>query len=181
MNALRTIATTIDSVVDMVGRIASLIVFLLMGLLFLEMIKRYVFDAPTSFVHEVSAMLFAVMFLFGGAYAVCWNSHVSVNIVVEKLSPRTRTIIQIVASAAFYLFIGTLFVLSVPYAIDSIAKFERSSSSIALPVWPVKLCIPIASGLVLLAGISVTIKSVAELVTGKPLLPPAPERQLCKH
>lgn len=178
MNALRRTVNGIDSLVDVTGRIASSLVFVLMGLLFVEMIMRYVFDSPTSFAHELSAMLFSVMFLFGGAYALRWGAHVNVDVLSRKLSLRWQAGLDVLTSAALFLFVGVLFFKSVPFAIDSVRSMERSSSSIALYIWPVKVCLSAAAGLMLLAGISRAIKNAVMFLSGRPLLPDEVERSL---
>lgn len=166
---LRAVVRLINALVDGVGRVASAIVYLLLALLLTEVFLRYVLNAPTSYAHELSALLFSVMFLFGGAYALRWNAHVSVDVLHRRLSPRVRAAADLATWLLFYFFIGVLFWKSVPFALDSIGRFERSASAIAMPIWPVKACLPIAAALMLLAGISKTIGDAVLAFSGQPL------------
>jgi TRAP-type mannitol/chloroaromatic compound transport system permease small subunit len=169
LRAVRAAVRSIDLAIDFAGRLASMIVYLLMALLVTEVIMRYVFDSPTSFATEMSALLFSVMFLIGGAYALRWRSHVNVDIVVKSLSRRKKAALDLVSSLALYLFVGVLFVKSVPFAIDSVRTFERSASPIALYIWPVKVFLSVGAALMLLTAISITVKDLVLLVTGTPL------------
>lgn len=176
MRWLRHAVAAIDGVVNLAGQLASMIVYPLMALLLTEVVMRYVFDSPTSFAAETSTLLFSVMFLIGGAYALRWRSHVNVDIFVSRMRPRAKAALDLLTSLALYLFVGVLFFKSIPFAIDSVRTMERSSSPIALYIWPVKVCLSVGAGLMLLAAVSATIKDTLLLVTGTPMNPEEAEK-----
>ena len=57
------IVRVIDSISDWLGKYLSLLFFPLVGILFLEVILRYVFDSPTLWAHETAIFLFGTIFL----------------------------------------------------------------------------------------------------------------------
>ena len=66
--------------IDQIGRVTSLLIFVLIAILLYGVIMRYVFGKPSIWVSELSGLLYACYFLIGGAYAVIHNEHVNVNI-----------------------------------------------------------------------------------------------------
>ena len=105
----------------------------------------------------------------GGAYALRWGPFVNVEAIYIKFSPRTggdgpvhRTL--------FYAFVGTLLWLSAPWAWESLRVMEYSNSTWGPYVWQLKLTIPAAAFLVLLQGMTRTIKDLHFAITGRELL-----------
>jgi TRAP-type mannitol/chloroaromatic compound transport system permease small subunit len=163
---LKNFIEKINSLNDWVGRVVCMLIVPMIFLLVLEVVMRYVFNQPTIWVHETSGMIYAVYFLLGGAYALRWDGNINVEILYAKLSLRKRAIIDLVTWLFFYLFCGTLFVRGIPYAWNATVNFQRSNTLFGPPIWPVKILIPVAAGLLLLQGMAKTIKSATIAVTG---------------
>lgn len=68
------------------------------GILFLEVILRYVFDKPTSWAHETVIFLNACAFVFGGLYVAARNAHIRVVLIYDALSDGTRRWLNAVIS-----------------------------------------------------------------------------------
>jgi TRAP-type mannitol/chloroaromatic compound transport system permease small subunit len=136
-----------------------------------EVFSRYVLNAPTIYAHELAGMFFAIIFLMGGSYALRWNSHINVEILYNRFPPRVRAAIDLVTWLLFYLFVGVVFVQSIDFAAESVQRMERSNTAWEPYIWPVKLFLPLGTGLMLLAGLVKTIKDVVMVITGRPLIP----------
>lgn len=80
MYYIKKIISFIDQFNDCIGRIFSIIVFPMILILVYEVTVRYVFNRPTIWAHELSAILYAIFFLIGGVYALRWDSHVRVDV-----------------------------------------------------------------------------------------------------
>ena len=148
--------------IDKVGMVASLIVFILIAILLYGVIMRYAVGAPSVWVSELSGLLYACYFLVGGAYALIHNEHVNVNIFRARLSERHQAMLDLVTWIWFYLMMGVLFWLGIKYAYASIIRFERSSTVWGAYVWPVKLMLPVSALLMLLGG---AIKTYSDIRT----------------
>uniref|UniRef100_UPI0023B1FDBD TRAP transporter small permease subunit n=1 Tax=Halomonas elongata TaxID=2746 RepID=UPI0023B1FDBD len=55
-----------------------------------EVIMRYAFASPTSWVHETVVMLVAVSFAFAGPAALAGNRHIRVKVLYDSVGPTVR-------------------------------------------------------------------------------------------
>ena len=76
-----------DAMVVRGGRIAAWLVFIAMAISVFEVIMRYVFDSPTSWVHESVVMLVAATFALGGPVALASNKHIRVRVLYDTAGP----------------------------------------------------------------------------------------------
>ena len=169
--SLAKIVATIEEIVDWAGKATATIILVLMALMLLEVFMRYVLDSPTIFAHELSGMLFVVLILVGGGYALRWRSHVNVEVLYVLFPPRLRAAIDLITWLLFYLFVGAVFFQSFDFALESVQRLERSNTAWEPYIWPVKLFLPIGTGLMLLAGLAKTIRDIVLLITNRPLTP----------
>lgn len=167
---LRQYVRFVNKTNELIGRMVSYLIYPMLLMLVWEVAKRYVFNQPTIWAHELSAFLYAVVFLLGGSYALRWNSHISVEILYVKLPPRVRAILDLFTWTFFYVFIGLLLWDGLPFAIKSVKRFELAGSVWDPPVWPVKLCIPLGALLMLMQGSTKTIRDLHMAFTGKELM-----------
>lgn len=63
---------------------------------FYEVVMRYVFDAPTIWVHETTTALTALCFAFAGAYCLGTDRHIRVVLLYDAVSPSARRIFDVV-------------------------------------------------------------------------------------
>tara|TARA_B100000700_G_scaffold11799_2_gene12062 strand:+ start:1179 stop:1796 length:618 start_codon:yes stop_codon:yes gene_type:complete len=79
-----------DRGVTWCARGAAWLVFIAMGISVFEVIMRYGFDSPTSWVHESVVMLVAVSFALGGPAALAGNQHIRVRVLYDHAGPRLK-------------------------------------------------------------------------------------------
>ncbi|MBB3189854.1 TRAP transporter small permease subunit [Halomonas cerina] len=72
------------------ARGAAWLVFIAMVISVYEVIMRYGFGSPTSWVHESVVMLVAVSFALGGPAALASNRHIRVRVLYDSVGPRFR-------------------------------------------------------------------------------------------
>ncbi|MBZ9537610.1 TRAP transporter small permease subunit, partial [Modicisalibacter tunisiensis] len=72
------------------ARGAAWLVFVAMVISVYEVIMRYGFDSPTSWVHESVVMLVAVSFALGGPAALASNRHIRVRVLYDTAGPRLK-------------------------------------------------------------------------------------------
>ena len=167
---LITFINFVDALNDWVGKICAFLVYPTMLVLVYEVVMRYGFISPTIWAHETSCMLYGAHFVLGGAYALRWGAFVNVEAIYIKFSPRTRAVMDLFTWTLFYAFVGTLLWLSAPWAWESLRVMEYSNSTWGPYVWQLKLTIPAAAFLVLLQGMTRTIKDLHFAITGRELL-----------
>jgi TRAP-type mannitol/chloroaromatic compound transport system permease small subunit len=92
---LLTIEKWINRFTDIIGGIATVLMLLMLLNVFYDAIMRYFFDTGSIAMQEMEWHLFSVVFLFGIAYGLKEDGHVRVDILYDRLSPRTQAVINI--------------------------------------------------------------------------------------
>jgi TRAP-type mannitol/chloroaromatic compound transport system permease small subunit len=133
-----------------------------------EVVARYGFNAPTIWSYDVAYMLYGAIFMLGSAYALHKGAHIRTDFFFEKWSIRTRGVIDSVAYIAF--FFPALAVFLYVSGAEGWYAFEIGEVSEQTPwrplLWPFKMVIPATCLLLLIQGVSETIKSVYAARTG---------------
>jgi len=133
-----------------------------------EVVARYGFNAPTIWAYDVSFMLYATIFMLGAAYALHKGAHIRTDFFFEKWSIRTRGVIDSVAYIVF--FFPALAVFLYVSGAEGWYSFEIGETSEQSPwrpiLWPFKMVVPLTCLLLMIQGISETIKSVYAARTG---------------
>ncbi len=127
-----------------------------------EVFSRYLFDAPTIWSFDVTYMLYGTIFMLGSAYALHKGAHIRTDFFFEKWSVRTKGMIDSIAFLVFFFpSIFVFFLVSGQEGWYAMLIGETSEQTPWRPIlWPFKLVVPLACLLLLVQGISETIKSV---------------------
>lgn len=153
----------IDRISGWTGHFIAMWSVLAVFVYYYEVIARYVFNSPTNWAHESMFLMFGMMYLLSGAFALREGSHVRVDVLYQYLPLRARAILDIVTSISFFIFVIAMLWTGWTFAADSIAVWEVSFTEWAIQYWPVKLAIPVGAALILLQGIAELIRSLAVL------------------
>ena len=133
-----------------------------------EVIARYAFDSPTIWSFDVTYMLYGTIFMLGAAYALHKGAHIRTDFFFEKWSIRTRGVIDSTAYLLFFFPSLALF-LTVSGA-EGWYAFGIGETSEQTPwrpiLWPFKMVVPLTCLLLMIQGVSETIKSVYAARTG---------------
>lgn len=128
-------------------------------------IFRYVFNSSSNGWLEVQWYLFSATFLLCAGYTLLNNEHVRIDVVSSRFSPRTQAWIDVIGGIFFLLPMAILTLwLSWPGFWNTLASGEMSSDAGGLIRWPAKMLIPLGFALLVLQGISETIKRIAFLM-----------------
>jgi TRAP-type mannitol/chloroaromatic compound transport system permease small subunit len=158
----------IDKFTDVTGTWVAWLNVPLVLIVSYEVIARYAFDAPTIWSFDLTYMLYGTIFMLGSAYALHKGAHIRTDFFFERWSIRTKGVIDSVAYLVFFFpsFLVFLFVSGTEgwYAYDI---GETSEQTPWRPIlWPFKMVVPLTCILLLVQGISETIKSVYAARTG---------------
>ena len=158
----------IDRISIWSGKAVAVLIFPMIFSLVWEVVARYFFNAPTIWANDMATMLYGAFYMLGSAYALQRQQHIRTDWLYEKWSVRTKGIVDSVCYIFLY-FPGLAIFLWIgwQYALRSVQLQERIVSSPWMPIiWPLKLCIPIATLLLLLQGVSELIKCFYAATTG---------------
>lgn len=160
---------TVDEISTWVGKAAAWLIIALMGMVCIEVFKRYIMNMPTAWIFDASNMLYGSLFMLCGAYTLAQNAHVRGDFLYSSMRPRTQASLDIVLYVVFFLpGIAALVYAGYDYAAISWRIAEHSNvTADGPPVYHFKTVIPIAGALVMLQGIAEIVRCVVCLKTGE--------------
>ncbi len=132
-----------------------------------EILARTLFNLPTVWSNESVIYISAVAYLLCGAYALLYYRHVRIDLIYERLGPKTRTGLDLVTFVFFLLYVGTLVWVGGQMAWLSFNQNETTGTYWNPLIWPVKLAIPVAGLLLLLQGVANLLREIG-VVEKKP-------------
>lgn len=166
---LMAVLMAVDEVSTFIGKAAGWAIVALTLAICYEVFSRYVLQAPTMWAFDASYMLYGVLFMLAGPYALARNAHVRGDFLYRDWAPTTQARLDLVLYFVFY-FPG---ILALCYAGFHFANFswfifERSANSPNGPyVFPFKSLIPIVGGLMLIQGLAEVTRCILCLRTGR--------------
>jgi TRAP-type mannitol/chloroaromatic compound transport system permease small subunit len=134
-----------------------------------EVFSRYVFGAPTEWAFDASYMLYGLLFMAAGAYALSRNSHVRGDFLYRAWPVRRQAFMDLVLYILFF-FPGMLAFIYSGYGFAELSRRmnEYSSASPNGPiVWPFKWLISLVGILMVIQGVVELIRCVMALRTGE--------------
>jgi len=152
---LNSIFNVIDAISEKTSKIVSLLIFVVMVITTVEVVGRYVFNHPTSWAWPINRQLFGVFILFAGIYAMSKEDHIKVEILYDHFSPKMKKIARWIAMATFLCFMVALVLQGSRMGWNSLIVREKLTGAFPIPLYPLKLLIPISAFLFLLEGIVV--------------------------
>lgn len=155
----------VDQISKTVGHaFAWCIIILTMGTSY-EVFVRYLLNAPTSWAFDFSYILYGGLFFMSGAYTLSRGGHVRADMFSRLWPTRVQASIELLLYIAFF-FPGVLSmsIAGWHYAYDSFRIREMSiNSPIGIPIWQIKMMIPIGAALLSLQGLAEVVRCVLAL------------------
>lgn len=139
----------VDCSIRAIGEKTSLVFLAAVALTFYEVVLRYFFNAPTTWVHEVSIFLTATAFIIAGSYTLQRKDHIRISLVFDKVSERTRHWLTMVNLIVTLYFLTALAYGAFLQASKSLAVMERTGTASDLPI-PVILKTLLVVGVVMM-------------------------------
>ena len=151
----------IDRFTDIIGGIATVAMFLMLLNVFYDAIMRYFFRTGSIAMQEMEWHLFSVVFMFGIAYALKEDGHVRVDILYDRLSPRTQGIINIAGTLLLLLPISVLIIHgSIWFVHEAYQSGEISGDPGGLTHrWIIKAVIPISFIFLIISSLGFMIRN----------------------
>ncbi len=170
MKFLLQLSNGIDWVNEWVGRFVSWVTFVVVLVVFVDVVMRYVFKTSFVFTQEMEWHLFAFIFLMGAGYTLLKDGHVRVDIIYQKLGPKGQAWVNLIG-VLFFLLPGCImiWVTSLKFVYNSWAIMEGSPDPGGIPYrYLLKACIPAGFTLIIIQGVSLGIKSLLTIMGQAP-------------
>lgn len=151
--AKKSVGDRIEAGIISFGNLVSCLILLIMFFTTYEVVARYFFNSPTSWVWLVNRQLFAIFALVGGSYAMAHGTHIRIEILLENCNPLMKRLIQCLGLAFLCGFLGVLIWEGSSLGWISFTNREFSTGNFKMPLYPVKLFLPLATLLFLIEGI----------------------------
>jgi TRAP-type mannitol/chloroaromatic compound transport system permease small subunit len=166
---MQKILLMVDKISTRAGQISAISVVLLTALICWEVFNRYVLSNPHDWVFDITYMLYGIMFMMAGAYTLSKNGHVRGDVLYGFFKPRTQALFDLILYFIFFIpGIIALVYAGIDFAAVSVAINEHTTQTAnGPPIWPFKMIIPIAGGLLLLQGLAEIIRCIVCLQTGE--------------
>jgi len=161
MDKLRRFASFIDRVNTQV-RIARFLILAMAMIVTLEVVLRYVFNAPTTWGLEMTLYLCSTTYVMSGAYAERYNAHIKVDIFYNRWRPRTRAFFDLIVTDTLLMFFCIVLTWqSAVWFWEAVSQGLTSGTIWDPPIWPMRLVILLGAFFLFLAALG---KSVRDLL-----------------
>ena len=138
----------IERVSNAVTVLSGVLIVMMAFLASYGVIRRYIFESPEPYSYELSMMFLLWTFVLALAYLEKLDSHLRVDFFVVLLPKRIRLfLLNVIGPLVGFVFCSVLTWEGWTVAMYSLETGEKSMSIWAIPLFPVKIIVPIGYGL----------------------------------
>ncbi len=133
-----------------------------------EVFVRYLLNDPTSWAFDFSYIMYGALFFMAGAYTLSRGGHVRADMFYRLWRPRTQATVELLLYILFF-FPGVISLMysGWAYGTESMRIHEMSiNSPVGIPIWQIKMLIPIGGGLIFLQGLAEVLRCIICLREG---------------
>jgi len=160
--AVKTYVRIIDSMSWYMGLFAMYLIFVMIGVLAYASIMK-VFFHPSLWTVEMAQFVMVAYFTLGGAYTLKEGDHVRMDLLYSGFTMRGKARTDLFTSVVLIGFLVIMQIGGVSSLIYAIGYGEKSFSSWAPLMWPVKVVLNIGIFFTLLQAVSIFFKDWAAL------------------
>lgn len=157
----------IDFSAEILGVIGSLLVLYCMFFGVADVFMRYVLNSASQWISVSMQAAMVLIACAGGIYSLKHGAFIKLDIFYAKWSRRKRAFFDILTSVYTFLFLGVLIWKGIQAAQLSLMLNQVTPTAVPIPIYPVKIIIPIAAAFVLLMVIKHFINDLITLFGNK--------------
>lgn len=162
MGTLLKFSNLVDGLTRLFGRVIIWLILAATLISAANAVARKAFNISSNAFLEIQWYLYAAVFLLGAGFGFLQNAHVRIDVIANRFSARTRSLIDIGGIAIFLLpMCYFMIAFSLPIVERAWVTSEMSSNAGGLIRWPVYALVPAGFALLALQGISELIKRAA--------------------
>jgi TRAP-type C4-dicarboxylate transport system permease small subunit len=135
------------------GNVISVLILIITFLTTYEVFARYFFNSPTSWAWPINRQLFAIFALVGGAYTMAHGMHIRIEMLQERFGPGMKLAVRFLSLLCLFIFLGVLVWQGISFGWTALTDMEVLPGVFKLPVYPVKMFLPLAALLFLIEGV----------------------------
>lgn len=159
--AIRTYVRYVDGFNRVVGRIAMWLVFVMMGILLWSSVSKTMFN-PSLWTLEMAQFVMTAYYILGGAYSLQLDSHVRMDLIYGRWSPRQKAAVDAVTVIMLFTYLIFLLIGGVSSTEYALKYGETSYSSWSPYMAPIKIVMVFGIFLMFLQTTSIFFKDLAK-------------------
>lgn len=145
------------------GVIAGVLVLYCGFIIAYEVVCRGVFNAPTEWVMEISTYCIVIAGFLGMGVAYAGKKHIHVDIFVSRMSPKTKTCVEILTSLIGIFYSYIFMVYSWDMAMLSLEYNNCAPSTLGTPLWIPQISMPLGFAILLLQILRTLLEDIVKI------------------
>lgn len=141
----------IDRWLERLALLGGVLLVAVGGLISYEVVARYLFNAPTTWILDVSIYLTMWATFLAVGHTLRAGAHIRMDLYVRRLAPRVRRRTDVIVALVALAFSALLTWQGLQSIVDAVRLGEVTLSTIRVPLWVPLAAIP-TGGLILVAG-----------------------------
>jgi len=150
----------IDLIAEAMGRIGWVLILYCMFLGVTDVFLRYVLNSPSLWISTTLQVAMVLIACVGGVYALNDNAFVKLDLFYANFSPKKKAICDIITVFYTGLFLSVLIWKGYQAGLMSLKMNQVTPTSIPIPIYPLKIFIPIAAVCMLLVVIKKLVNDI---------------------
>ena len=146
-----------DLLLSLCKYVIILMVPLMTGIIFVQVVLRYVFHSPFSWAEELARYLLIWITCLGSAYAIRDGMHISINYLQSKLKGSAQTLVRMVI---YVLTLGFFIYCIKEGMLFSLAQWTQRSTAMQIPMTFPYIAIPIGFAIMFLVALECLIEEI---------------------
>jgi len=147
---LRKMAVFFDSILKICAFLSGLLLIFTTLSVCIEVVMRYVFNQPLTWVDEITEYILLYITFLGTAWLLKKDEHVIIDLLLVRLREKSRVILGVVASALCILSCSALVWYGARVAWDHYQRGVYNPTLLEFPKGPIIAIIPVGSLLLLI-------------------------------
>ncbi|MGB3634101.1 MAG: TRAP transporter small permease [Rubrobacteraceae bacterium] len=152
---------------DYLEYVLSVLFYLYLTLIiFIEVVRRYVFDAATTWGEETAVYAFVWMTYIAAAKVAKERSHLSVDILVGRMGRHGKFVSAMISDVCFFILAAVVFYYSL-VTIPSSIQYGQTMLGVDLPIALATASVPVGWLLVIVRVVQRSVKTIREYTSGQ--------------
>ena len=143
---------------------SSMIVVVLMVLVTADVTGRYVFNKPVPMTYEVGSFMLVFIVFLGMAYTQRMGSHIRVEFLTLRMSPRVRASFNMLAYTLGICLYGAIFYQGFKWSYEGFQIGQYVAGLVNIPKWPSMFAVPFGALLLCFQFLADWLRSAGELI-----------------
>lgn len=156
---MKKVYTFMDLLIRWGAYIAGILILLTTAMTFYEVISRSFFHKPTSWATELSIYAIIGSCFLGSAYAVRTYSHITVDLLINNVNDRMKTLLAYLTNSLGLVFSVIFTIYSYMHVVKTFHLHVTSASLLRIPMY-------LPESLLVIGGVLMCIAFIMQIIDG---------------